>query len=88
MCFLAFGVSGTAGLSFFKLSTESQAIFTLGRTWTTTCLFDESKVDCSLIEGNGSRDKTCNGTNVGVGVPVGLTGLVVRVESLVDSRGQ
>jgi hypothetical protein len=88
ICFLAFSIGGTAGSSFFELSTKSKAIFMLSRVWTTTSLFNESEVNCSLIKEDGSQDKTCDGTNVGVGIPVGLTGLAVRVKSLVDSRGQ
>jgi hypothetical protein len=86
MCFFAFGVGGVAGSSFFKLSTESEAIFTLGRAWSTASLLDEGEVDCSLIKGNRSRDEACNGMNVGVGIPVGLTGLAMRVEGLFNGR--
>jgi hypothetical protein len=86
MRFLAFGVGGAAGLSFFELLTESKTIFTLNRAWSTASLLDESEVDRSLVEGNGSRDKACDGTNVGVGIPVGLTGLAMRVEGLFDGR--
>jgi hypothetical protein len=84
MCFLTFGVSGAAGSSFFKLLTKSEAIFTLGRAWSAASLLDEGEVDCSLIEGNGSRDEACNGTNIGVGIPVGLTSLAMRIEGLFD----
>jgi hypothetical protein len=54
VCLFAFGVGGAAGPSFFKLSMESEAIFTLGRAWSTASLFDEGEVDRSLVEGNGS----------------------------------
>jgi hypothetical protein len=86
MCFLAFGVGGAAGSSFFELSMESKTIFTLSRVWSTASLLDESEVNCSLVEGNESRDEACDGTNVGIGIPVGLTGLAMRVEGLFDGR--
>jgi hypothetical protein len=86
VCFLTFGVSGAAGSSFFKLSAESKTIFTLSRAWSTASLFDESEVDRSLVEENRSRDEACDGTNVGVSIPVGLTGLAMRVEGLFDGR--
>jgi hypothetical protein len=88
VCLFAFGVGGAAGSSFFELSTKSETIFTLSRAWSAAGLLDESEVDCSLVEGNGSRDEACNSTNVGVGVPVGLTGLAMHVEGLFDGRGQ
>jgi hypothetical protein len=88
ICFLVFSIGGIAGLSFFELSTKSKAIFTLSRAWTTISLFDKSEVNCLLIKEDGSQDKMCDGTNVGVGIPVGLTSLTVHVKSLVDSRGQ
>jgi hypothetical protein len=84
MCLFVFGVSGAAGLSFFKLSTESEAIFTLSRAWSTASLLDESEVDCLLVEGNGSRNEACNSTNVSVGISVRLAGLAMRVEGLLD----
>jgi hypothetical protein len=87
VCFLAFGVGSAAGSSFLELSTESKTIFTLSRAWSTASLLNESEVDRSLVEGNGSRDEACNGTNVGVGIPVGLTSLAMRVESLIDGGG-
>jgi hypothetical protein len=86
VCFLAFGVGGAAGSSFFKLLMESKAVFTLSRAWTTASLLNESEVDCLLVEGNRSRYKVCNSANVGVGISVGLTGLAMRVEGLFDSR--
>jgi hypothetical protein len=85
MRFLTFSVGGAAGSSFFELSTESKTIFTLSRAWSTASLLDESEADCSLVEGDGSRDEACNGTNVGVGIPVGLTGLAMHVEGLFNS---
>jgi hypothetical protein len=86
VCFLVFGVGSAVGLGFFELSMESKAIFTLDRAWFTTSLFNESEVDCSLVEENRSRDKACDSTNIGIGIPVRLTGLAMRVESLFDSR--
>jgi hypothetical protein len=86
VCFLAFSVGSAAGLSFFELSMEGEAIFTLGRAWSTTSLLNESKVDYSLVKENGSRDKACDNTNVGVGIPVGLTGLAMHIEGLFDGR--
>jgi hypothetical protein len=86
VCFLAFGVGGAAGLSFFKLLTESKTIFTLSRAWSTASLLDESEVYRSLVEGDGSRDEACDGMNVGVGILIGLTGLAMRVEGLFDGR--
>jgi hypothetical protein len=88
VCLFAFGVGGAAGSSFFELSMEGEAVFMLSRAWFTASLLDEGKIDCSLVEGNGSQYKACNGTNIGVGVLVGLTGLVVRVEGLINGRGQ
>jgi hypothetical protein len=88
MCFFTFGIGGAAGSSFFELSTESKAIFTLGRAWFTASLLDESKVDCPLVKGNGSQNEVCNGTNIGVGIPVRLIGLAMRVEGLVNGGGQ
>jgi hypothetical protein len=86
VCVLAFSVGGAAGSSFFELSTESKAIFTFNRTWSIASLLDEGKVDCSLVEGNGSRDEACDGIDVGIGIPVGLTGLSMRIEGLFDGR--
>jgi hypothetical protein len=86
VCFLAFGVGSAAGSSFFELLMESKMIFTLSRAWSTASLFNESEVDRSLVEGNGSQDEACDGTNVGVGIPIGLTGLAMRVEGLFDGR--
>jgi hypothetical protein len=70
------------------LAAESEAIFTLDRAWTTTGLFDESKINRALIEGDGGRDKACDGMDVCVGVPVRLTSLLMRVEGLFDGGGQ
>jgi hypothetical protein len=88
VCLFAFGVSSTTSSSFFELAAESEAVFTFGRAWTTTGLLNKSEIDRALIEGNGSRDEACNGTNVCVGVPVRLIGLTMHVEGLVDGRGQ
>jgi hypothetical protein len=54
MSLFSFGVGGTAGSSFFELLTKGKTIFTLGRAWSTVSLLDESEVDCSLVERNGS----------------------------------
>jgi hypothetical protein len=86
VCFLAFGVGGAASSSFFELSTKGKTIFMLGRAWSTASLLDKSEVDRSLVEGNGSQDEACNGTNIGVGIPVGLTGLAMHVKGLFDGR--
>jgi hypothetical protein len=84
----AFGVGGAASLSFFELVAEGKAVFTLSRAWTTTSLLDEGKINRALIKGNGSGDKSCDSTNVGVGVPVQLTGLAMRVEGLFNGGRQ
>jgi hypothetical protein len=86
MCFLAFGIGDVAGLSFFKLLTESKAIFMLSRVWSTASLLNKSKVNCSLVKGNGSRNEVCNSTDIGIGVPVRLTSLAMRVEGLFNGR--
>jgi hypothetical protein len=86
VCLFVFGVGGTADSSFFELAAEGKAVFTLSRAWTTTSLLDEGKINRALIEGNGSGDELCDSTNIGVGVPVGLTGLAMRIESLFDGR--
>jgi hypothetical protein len=88
VCFLAFSVDSMAGSSFFDLSTESKTIFMLSRAWSTASLLNESEVDCSLVEGNKSRDKACDSTNVGISIPVGLASLAMRVEGLFDGREQ
>jgi hypothetical protein len=88
VCLFAFGVGSTTSSSFFELAVESKAVFTLSRAWTTTGLLDKSKINRALIEGDGSRDKACDGTNVCVGVPVRLAGLTVRVEGLIDGGRQ
>jgi hypothetical protein len=88
VCLFAFNVGGTAGSSFFELAAESEAVFTFGRAWTTTGLLDKSEIDRALVEGDRSRDEACDGTNVCVGVPVRLTSLTMRVEGLVDGKGQ
>jgi hypothetical protein len=86
--FFAFGVGSTAGFSFFELLMESKAIFMLSRVWSTTGLLNVGDVDYSLVERNRSRDKACNGTDIGIGIPVELTSLVMRVKGLFNSRGQ
>jgi hypothetical protein len=83
----AFSISSTVGSSFFKLLMESKAIFTLGRAWSTASLLKESEIDYSLVKRNGSQNKACNSTNIGVGISVRLTGLAMRVEGLFDGRG-
>jgi hypothetical protein len=88
MCLFAFGIGSMMGSSFFKLAAESEAIFTFSGTWTTTGLLDEGKVDRALVEGNRCRDKTCDGTDVCVSVPVRLTGLSMCVEGLINSGRQ
>jgi hypothetical protein len=88
MCFFAFGIGGAVGSGFFELSMESKAIFTLGRAWSIVSLLNKSKVDCSLVKGNRSRNEACDSTNIGVGILVGLTGLAMRVKSLINSGGQ
>jgi hypothetical protein len=87
MSLFLFGIGSTAGLSFFELSMESKTIFTLDRAWSTASLLDESKVNRLLVKGNGSRDKVCNYTNIGIGVLVELTSLAMRVEGLIDGKG-
>jgi hypothetical protein len=86
--FFAFSIGGTTSLSFFKLAAEGEAVFTLSRAWTTTSLLNEGKINRVLIEGNGSRDEICNGTDICIGVPVWLASLAVRIKGLVDGGGQ
>jgi hypothetical protein len=87
MSLFLFSVGGVAGSSFFELSTESKTIFTLGRAWSTASLLEKSEVNCSLVEGNWSRDEACNSTNVSVGISVELTGLAMRIEGLFNGKG-
>jgi hypothetical protein len=84
----AFSVGSMTSSSLFKLAAEGKAVFTLGGAWTTTGLLNESKINRALIEGDGSRDKVCNDTDVCVDVPVCLIGLTVRVEGLINGGGQ
>jgi hypothetical protein len=88
MSLFAFSVGCTTSLSFFKLVVEDEAIFMLSRAWATTDLLDESKINCTLIKGNGGRDEMRDGTDVCVSVSVRLAGLTVCVEGLVNSGGQ
>jgi hypothetical protein len=70
------------------LAAESEMVFTFSRAWTIMGLLDESKINCTLIKRDRSRDKACDSTDVCVGVPVQLAGLTMHVEGLVDSGGQ
>jgi hypothetical protein len=88
MCFFALSIGSMASSSLFELGAEGEAIFTFGRMWTTVSLLNKDKINCVLIEGDRSRDEACNDTDICVGVPVGLTSLAMRVEGLIDGKGQ
>jgi hypothetical protein len=88
MCLFTFGIDGVAGSSFFKLLTESKVVFTLGRIWSTTSLFDKSKANYSLVERDRSRDEACNGIDICINVPVRLTSLAMHIKGLLNSGGQ
>jgi hypothetical protein len=88
VCFFVFGIGGAMSSSFFKLVAKGEAIFMFNRTWTTTSLLNEDKINHTLIEENRSRDEACNGTDICISVPVELTSLAMRVEGLIDSGGQ